>query len=342
MPSTLCHACGAPVKSGSENSHGDVYCSACRYDMFHKCEQCSELILNTELNYCGGSAVCKTCTADLGFQRCEHCECCERSSDIIDTGSDGGLCALCASALGYCVCDNCKVLIKEGDGRQEWSTQRQYDSDSVTSIYCDTCTNELLAQCEDCGQWNLSTNMQNSDGGTHCTQCDSMPNFDRADEIAGESFDEIRTELYFGVEIETHRCQHYMDFKNEEYWGAKGDPTIRGKEFDSVKMNGDEGLAAIRRICAFADDHSWQVNNSCGLHLHIDMTGFNSRQLRAIAYAYTRTATIWQSFVNDSRANNGWCEFESLSEGCIQRLTTKRQWMNMAYDTEHYRWHSCA
>jgi hypothetical protein len=180
--------------------------------------------------------------------------------------------------------------------------------------------------------------MQNSDGGNHCNRCDTMPDFNRPDEKTGQSFDEIASELYFGVEIETHRCKHYMQLQQDEYWGAKSDPTVRGKEFDSVKMNGDEGLDAIRRICNFADEHEWRVDHRCGLHLHIDMTSFSARQLRAIAYAYNRTATIWESLVDEARSDTGWCDFASLSDHRIQRLKNKEQWRQMSHDVEHYRW----
>ena len=338
MPNTLCHECGAPAKSGSENIRGYVYCRDCAFDLFQECEQCGEQTPNGELNYCGGTAACETCAADLGFKRCEGCECWERSSDILDTGADGCLCSDCAKDLGYEQCDNCKALLKEGDSRIEWVARGTYAGSNSNYTYCGTCADELLAQCEDCGNWLLDSEMQNSDGGLYCDLCDNMPDFDRKDEITGQKFDKIVSELYFGVELETHRCKRYMFLEDDDFWGAKCDHTVRGKEFDSAKMNGDEGLAAVRRLCAFAEDNNWRVDPRCGFHLHIDMTGFTARQLRAIAYAYNRTPDIWESFVDSSRADCGWCDFASLNENKIRGLKTKADWRSMAYDTERYRW----
>ncbi len=337
MPKSICHACGAPPESGSENIRGNVYCPACLFDMFQECEQCSEETLNEELYYCDGSAFCATCAADLGFQRCEHCECWEQSSAIIDAGSDGHICSVCAEELGYQLCDNCRGVIREGDRRREW-TDHNARRGEPGRTYCGTCTDELLTRCEDCGRWNLTTDMQSSDGGNYCDRCDSMPDFSRDEEITGQTFDEIGSQIYFGVELETHRCRRYMRMEDNPYWGAKCDPTVRGKEFDSAKMNGDEGLNAVRELCALADEHSWVADYRCGYHLHIDMSTYNARQLRAIAYAYGRTAVIWESLVSEERTTNGWCDFASLEDNCIKSLTTKNDWTRLAYDTERYRW----
>jgi len=103
-------------------------------------------------------------------------------------------------------------------------------------------------------------------------------------------------------------------------------------------MNGDEGLDAVRTLCDFADEHSWVTDYRCGYHLHIDMSTFCARKLRAIAYAYGRTEKIWQSFVDDERESSGWCDFNSLDDARIKRLKTKQNWTSLAYGVERYRW----
>jgi hypothetical protein len=99
-----------------------------------------------------------------------------------------------------------------------------------------------------------------------------------------------------------------MELQEKTCYGAKNDGTSGvEKEFVSPILQGDEGLNITRKFLHYADDNDFEVDKTCGYHLHIDCTNLTIPQLRAIAMAYQYTYKIWKYFVPESRRCNYYC-----------------------------------
>jgi hypothetical protein len=72
-------------------------------------------------------------------------------------------------------------------------------------------------------------------------------------------------------------------------------------------LQGDEGFAEIREICAFAERKAWTLDASCGLHVHIDARDLSSQELLQIAYAYRKSYPLWKRFVSRRRSDYSMC-----------------------------------
>jgi hypothetical protein len=160
---------------------------------------------------------------------------------------------------------------------------RMMDLNGNTYRACDTCWNHTSTWAEN--------------------ECFSPPHV---------SYDIIGSRRRFGVELETSRCPNYRTIHNNTIFGAKYDGSISGMEFVSPVLYGDEGLQEVIKICAIGRKLGWQTNSDCGLHIHCDMTGEGTDTCKRVAYAYTLTYPMWQTFVTQYRAYD--CRYcESLN-----------------------------
>lgn len=128
----------------------------------------------------------------------------------------------------------------------------------------------------------------------------------------------------FGVELETSECDEYEDIQDSTIWACKRDCSIDGMEFISPVLWGDQGLREISRFCRLASD--WSVNNTCGYHVHLDMTHELWRNMRSIAYAYLRTYPIWSKLVSSRRADNRMCGEAGYEYSELRRIQSYDDW----------------
>ena len=106
---------------------------------------------------------------------------------------------------------------------------------------------------------------------------------------------------YFGIELETD-CGRV----SESYaFDGKDDGSIDGTEFVSHKLRGDAGLNEVKSFMASGD--CVEVSDSCGFHLHADMSGMNDRERYAVFAAFAVTEGKWRRKVNSDRNGNSYC-----------------------------------
>jgi len=125
--------------------------------------------------------------------------------------------------------------------------------------------------------------------------------------VCSDRANECRSNRKFGVELETHSCGTYSDWLRPTGWGAKTDGSIQGMEFVSPPLSGDDGLASVRQVTGYMDSSEWEVNRSCGFHLHCDLSDTTPAQRKAIALAYCYTSEVWESFTASHRHDNNYC-----------------------------------
>jgi hypothetical protein len=148
----------------------------------------------------------------------------------------------------------------------------------------------------------------------------------------------------FGVEIETSSCNDWADREDCMDWSAKPDYSVSGLEFVSEILSGYSGINAIREICDYAEEHDWEVDEDCGLHVHFDMREESNDSLKAIALAYKLTYEVWIKFVDRSRWDNRYCKQHSAKCSDIYgardfedfaRNQTRYEWFNFEAYSKH-------
>jgi|WetSurMetagenome_2_1015567.scaffolds.fasta_scaffold01858_22 hypothetical protein len=182
-------------------------------------------------------------------------------------------------------------------------------SESITTqwndICCQACFNRRFFYCEDCGAIGYQGD---SPGNHYCADCyDRLSRWHPVSVSHVTSTKKTATGRKFGIELETSSCPQHIMLRGKTCFGSKYDGSINGMEFVSPVLRGDRGLAEVRKFCRLAKRYNFQIDNTCGFHLHVDMTDLTETQRKSVAYAYRLTLTLWQHLVHRNRWSNQFC-----------------------------------
>jgi len=145
----------------------------------------------------------------------------------------------------------------------------------------------------------------------------------------------------FGVELE------YTSTPDQSSWngplrstnfGAKTDPSVRGGEFYSPPMYGDEGLTQIDKFCQIANEHNFECGSQAGYHLHIDLTNQTIDEIKRIAMAYHFTKKMWMKLVSSGRSSSGFCSGHEFDVSNINGWRTIADFSRFAGRLNRYAW----
>jgi len=266
---------------------------------------------------------------------CPDCEAFYDAND--DPGcridDDTVVCANCAALRGWAQCAGCS----------EWKEENDLMEGCDCEDYCESCWSERFTTCEDCNETFGHDDMTYYDDCSVCESCaderrrrDNPDSFlPRRGTIGSDDYTKMGSERAFGIELETHECDGYGQLQDDPAWGAKNDCSVCGKEFFSAILKGDNGLAAIDRLCDFADDNNWEVDSRCGYHAHFDMRGESNDSLKAIALAYLASYDVWSLFVNHNRLRNSYCGAHDVE---ISELWACRDFSYFSDSQDRYQW----
>lgn len=124
-----------------------------------------------------------------------------------------------------------------------------------------------------------------------------------------------------GVEVTVERYNH----NTRSYWKLVTDSSIRGNntfELVSPILTGEAGLTELERVCWVLDLCNVKVNESCGLHVHMDASGFELDTWKNLALTYKHLERLIDSFMPGSRRNNTYCK--SLSRVSDEKIRSVR------------------
>jgi len=315
-------------------------CENCRDMNYTQCVHCNKFIAYGDATVTPDGMVCEDCFDD-NYIYCDHCNEIITLDDSHEAPNDCVFCERCFE--NRCsTCANC--------GETCW---REGMSEAPNgSWYCESCFEEHCSYCPgcDCVVWEDDT----YDGG-YCEDChnEECEECEECEEDSGD-FDSVRfrgRDSYirigkrrYGVEIETQKCKDYYSLSGAIPFDAKYDGSISGKEFASTILYGDAGLEAVENLCEFAKNHGWTVNNSCGLHIHLDVSAEKTKTLKAMALAYYLSYEFWLSLVRSDRGSNMYCERNRTDITKIKAITSftdfaryqcRYEWINFAAYTKH-------
>lgn len=195
---------------------------------------------------------------------------------------------------------------------------------SVANSICLECFDRSYAFCEECGEilyrhgqgitQSCHPSARIYNGQVVCDRCRNQLEYRRDGRlwpptpfaVSIATYDRIGSKRKFGVEIETYSCANHHRCIGRFNFGSKIDCTVRGMEFDSPIMYGDEGLEHIEAFLAYGARYDWEVDGECGCHTHYDMRDESRDQLLSIAYAYRKTQLLWAKFLPSRRLDSSY------------------------------------
>lgn len=283
-----CADCNNWFADLTETETGEV-CLDCLSDNYLLCSDCGEYVTDDDAAETPDGWVCEQCF-DGNYTHCEHCNKVITLEESQEAPDDCVYCERCFEE--HCACCDCC-------GETCWRTGME--EAPTGDWYCSDCFEEHCTYCCgcDCVVWQDDTYGDGycQDCYDECVYCDEdSGDFDSVHFRNRDSYTRIGKRRY-GVEIETQKCKDYYSLSGAIPFDAKYDGSISGKEFASTILYGDGGLEAVENLCEFAKNHNWTVNNSCGLHVHLDVSSAKTKELKAIALAYYLSYAFWLSLI---------------------------------------------
>lgn len=214
--------------------------------------------------------------------RCCECVSCEGCGDRWSSG-DRATCSRCDRCTGCCRCNYCTEC-------------EASECDDV----CGECD-----RCADCGH------------GRHCSQRPRRtvqffkltPHFHAAKRTQRKLNPSTR---YIAAEIEVDGINNGAAVSTVvRGWSGSivtdGSLSSAGFEINTSPASGDLYVKQVREICAALNDHGAVVNDSCGLHVHIDARDLGYYGIRRLVKLYAAAETTIGQMVPRARRNNEMC-----------------------------------
>lgn len=148
----------------------------------------------------------------------------------------------------------------------------------------------------------------------------------------------------FGVEIEAYNCtrdrlarelttagirvqvEGYNHTDHADHWKLVTDASLHGNntfELVSPILHGEQGLEELEKVCWVLDLCDVKVNDTCGLHVHMDAAEFDLQTWKNLILTYKRLEGVIDHFMPRSRRNNTYCKgLTTITEATINRAST--------------------
>ena len=144
----------------------------------------------------------------------------------------------------------------------------------------------------------------------------------------------------FGIEIEAYNCtrerlareltaaginvqvEGYNHTDHTEHWKLVTDSSLSGNntfELVSPILHGEQGLEELEKVCWVLDLCNAKVNDTCGLHVHMDAAEFDLSTWKNLILTYKRLEGVIDNFMPRSRRNNHYCKaLTAITENSIK------------------------
>lgn len=161
----------------------------------------------------------------------------------------------------------------------------------------------------------------------------------------------------FGVEIEAYNCtmdrlarelqaagirvavEHYNHTDHQDHWKLVTDASLSGRntfELVSPILHGEDGINELEKVCWVLELCDVKVNDSCGLHIHMDAQDFTMQTWKNLAISYKRLETVIDGFMPRSRRNNRYClPLRDITETSILQARTVTD-LRRAFNNNRY------
>jgi hypothetical protein len=126
-----------------------------------------------------------------------------------------------------------------------------------------------------------------------------------------------RGDRAFGVELEVNGSRELLLTALRERdlgssWRITFDGSLgsRGLELVSPPLRGADGFDQLRRACEALSVAGCTIDRSCGLHVHVDLSGISANAVRRMVKAYCASQDIIDGMLSESRRGrrNHYCQ----------------------------------
>jgi len=198
--------------------------------------------------------------------------------------------AVCESCSeNYFVCEDCSESYNQGDS---------YSCEHIDNLYCENCWDG----CRDCDD-----NNDNEKVNTRavCEKLPNIKNFKKGEIITSSRAISFEVECYYSsVETMNDIADEISRTIGITYDGSLNN---NGIELQTPPMTGENAETLVRNLCDKLNDADCKVDNTCGLHLHLDDHNSNDKTKQAIWVFYLVFEDVILSFLPKSRRNNRFC-----------------------------------
>ena len=161
----------------------------------------------------------------------------------------------------------------------------------------------------------------------------------------------------FGVEIEAYNCtrerlarelnaagirvqvEGYNHTDHADHWKLVTDSSLSGNntfELVSPILHGESGLEELEKVCWVLELCDVKVNDSCGLHVHMEAAEFDLQTWKNLIITYKRLEGVIDNFMPRSRRNNRYCKgLSAITEASINRAANIGQ-LRAAFQNNRY------
>lgn len=331
QPSEQCQICYNLGTGMSEVENGAlITCDECAENM-HDCSRCGEVWrANRVRQTATRGTFCVTCY-DARFSFCNGCGC------EINNRTD----ACIQDPQGGSLCGGCGV-----DTRNERQCARCENQTALENLLynprdervCRTCYDAQTAECHDCGRLEMRNRMERRGERRFCNNCVNNGQWEHDGfHVPEPTYEVVGSPRKFGIELETHACANHNELRGNTAFGCKEEGSVDGMEFVSPVFYSDAGFEEVDKICTFARENEWELNSSCGFHVHLDMSNESNNSLNAVAIAYHYTYELWISFFSDSRKRNYYCAREDWDANDVLSSDSFEDFA-CCFAAERYRW----
>ena len=144
----------------------------------------------------------------------------------------------------------------------------------------------------------------------------------------------------FGIEIEAYNCtrerlareltaaginvqvEGYNHTDHTDHWKLVTDSSLSGNntfELVSPILHGEQGIEELEKVCWVLDLCNAKVNDTCGLHVHMDAAEFDLTTWKNLILTYKRLEGVIDNFMPHSRRNNHYCKaLTAITENSIK------------------------
>jgi len=133
--------------------------------------------------------------------------------------------------------------------------------------------------------------------------------------------------------------RHSHKYNKQTTWTVKDDGSIEPffysqEDFEIVSpiLKGKDGIKSLKKAIDVINRLRCEVNESCGLHVHIGTKGMNAKQMFNVFNRYCEYEDFFDQRFSDERIDNVYCESIASGRSNIVNLVN-----NPGYFEEYYR-----
>ena len=252
------------------------------------------------------------------------------------------------------LCDSCQEDIYQCDdcGCSMWSESNYLRLTENGDSYCEDCYYEIYSRCDTCDEEHTRDDLHWSDSNEeyYCMEC-----YQGGEEVDLDSYSQrnmgedarsnriIKSMRLVGLEVETITKEwNYWDSEDTnhpETFRPVHDGSIdRGEGGSGVEWvmrnpsNGDELYNRITNLTEYLK-YEFDVNRSCGLHVHVDARDCEWKQLKHILLLGKAVQDVIYKMLPPSRDNGRWCRRIPMSRSDILAIESNDEFIDAWYNS---------